>query len=199
MEDRDMTLVPKVQTHKISKNIALSVSGYNVIGAESPAIEAMTDFLRVSVVVIGPDASVVEANSQMISRGVRLLMVTSADDRLEGLITARDILGEKPMQVASARGCKRDELKVAELMTPISHVETLYLKEVLNVRVVDILDALKRLGRQHILVEDVDAVSGLPRVRGLFSATNIGRQLGVPVLGFELASTFAEIEAALAN
>lgn len=194
-----MSLVPKVQTHKISSNITLSASGYNVIGADSPAIEAMTDFLRVSVVVISPDASVVEANAQMISRGVRLLMVTSANDRLEGLITARDILGEKPMQVASARGCKRDELKVAELMTPISHVDTLNLKEVLNVRVVDILDALKRLGRQHILVEDVDAATGLPRVRGLFSATNIGRQLGVPVLGFELASTFAEIEAALAN
>jgi len=65
--------------------------------------------------------------------------------------------------------------------------------------VVDILDALKRLGRQHILVEDTDAVSGLPRVRGVFSATQIGRLLGVPVLGFELATTFAEIEAALAN
>ncbi len=194
-----MPLVPKVQTHKISRNIKLSASGYNLIGAESPAIEAMTDFLRVSVVVIAPDASVIEANTQMISRGVRLLMVTSSDDRLEGLITARDILDEKPMQVASARGCKRDELLVADLMTPIGHVDTLYLNEVLNVRVVDILDALKRLGRQHILVEDVDAATGSPRVRGLFSATNIGRQLGVPVLGFELASTFAEIEAALAN
>ena len=194
-----MPLVPKVQTHKISSNITLSASGYNVIGAESPAIEAMTDFLRVSVVVISPDALVVEANAQMISRGVRLLLVTSANDRLEGLSTARDILGEKPMQIASARGCKRDELKVAERMTAIAHVDTLYLKEVLNARVVDILDALKRLGRQHILVEDVDAATGLPRVRGLFSATNIGRQLGVPVLGFELASTFAEIEAALAN
>jgi CBS domain-containing protein len=199
MEDRDMSLVPKVQTHKISSNITLSAAGYNVVAADSPAIEAMTDFLRVSVVVIGPDASVVEANAQMISRGVRLLMVTGANDKLEGLITARDILGEKPMQIASARGCKRDELKVAELMTPISLVDTLNLKEVLNVRVVDILDALKRLGRQHILVEDVDAATGKPRVRGLFSATNIGRQLGVPVLGFELASTFAEIEAALAN
>ena len=194
-----MSLVPKVQTHKISSNITLSAAGYNVVAADSPAIEAMTDFLRVSVVVIGPDASVVEANAQMISRGVRLLMVTGPNDKLEGLITARDILGEKPMQIASARGCKRDELKVAELMTPISQVDTLNLKEVLNVRVVDILDALKRLGRQHILVEDVDAATGKPRVRGLFSATNIGRQLGVPVLGFELASTFAEIEAALAN
>ena len=194
-----MSLVPKVQTHKISSNITISAAGYNVVAADSPAIEAMTDFLRVSVVVIGPDASVVEANAQMISRGVRLLMVTGPNDKLEGLITARDILGEKPMQIASARGCKRDELKVAELMTPISQVDTLNLKEVLNVRVVDILDALKRLGRQHILVEDVDAATGKPRVRGLFSATNIGRQLGVPVLGFELASTFAEIEAALAN
>lgn len=194
-----MPLVPKVQTHKISSNITLSASGYNVLGPESPAIEAMTDFLRVSVVTIGPDASVVDANAQMISRGVRLLMVTGPGDRLEGLITARDILGEKPMQVASGRGCKRDELKVAELMTPIGSVDTLHLKEVLSVRVVDILDALKRLGRQHMLVEDVDPLTGQPRVRGLFSATNIGRQLGVPVLAFELASTFAEIEAALAN
>ena len=69
----------------------------------------------------------------------------------------------------------------------------------LNARVIDILDALKHLGRQHILVEDIDPATGLPRLRGMFSATHIGRLLGVPVLGFELASTFAEIEAALAD
>ncbi len=61
------------------------------------------------------------------------------------------------------------------------------------------LDALKSKGRQHILVEDVDPLTGLPRVRGIFSATHIGRLLGVPVLGFDLPQTFAEIEAALAN
>lgn len=194
-----MTLPAKVHTHKLSRNAALCASGYNLVGAESPAIEAMTDFLRVSVVVIGADASVIEANAKMISRGVRLLMVTTPTERVEGLITARDILGEKPMQIAQARGCKRGELLVADLMTPIGNVDTLYLNEVLNARVVDILDALKRLGRQHILVEDFDAATGQPRVRGLFSATHIGRLLGVPVLGFELASTFSEIEAALAN
>lgn len=193
-----MTLVAKVRTHKISKNVTLSASGYNLVGADSPAIEAMTDFLRVNVVHIEAGASVVEANARMISRGVRLLIVSSGD-RVEGLITARDILGEKPIQVAQARGCKRDELQVADLMTPIGSVDTLYFTEVLNARVSDILDALKHLGRQHILVEDVDPANGQPRVRGLFSATHIGRLLGVPVLGFELASTFAEIEAALAN
>ena len=194
-----MTLAAKVRTHKISRNVTLSASGYNLIGPDSPAIEAMTDFLRVNVVAIGPDATVVSANARMISRGVRLLMVTNDDDQVDGLITARDILGEKPLQVAQARGCKRDELMVADLMTPVGNVDTLYLNEVLHASVADILEALKHLGRQHILVEDVDPVTGLPRVRGLFSATHIGRLLGVPVLSFELASTFAEIEAALVN
>ncbi len=194
-----MTLAAKVRTHKISRNATLSASGYNMVGAESPAIEAMTDFLRVNVVHIESAASIVEANARMISRGVRLLIVSSADDQVEGLITARDILGEKPLQVAQARGCKRSELLVADLMTPVASVDTLYLNEVMNARVIDILNALKQLGRQHIMVEDVDPANGLPRVRGLFSATHIGRLLGVPVLGFELASTFAEIEAALAN
>ena len=194
-----MTFAAKVRTHRISRNATLSASGYNLVGAGSPAIEAMTDFLRTNAVMIGADDSIVEANARMISRGVRLLMVSGADETVLGLITARDILGEKPLQIAQARGCKRDDLKVADLMTPIGNVDTLYLNEVLNVRVIDILDALKHLGRQHILVEDVDPTTGLPRVRGMFSATHIGRLLGVPVLGFELASTFAEIEAALAD
>ena len=34
---------------------------------------------------------------------------------------------------------------------------------------------------QHILVEDVDPTTGLPRVRGMFSATHIGRLLGVQI------------------
>ena len=194
-----MPMIAKVRTHTISKNVTLSTSGYNLVGAGSPAIEAMTDFLRVNLVTIGASESLVDANARMISRGVRMLIVSAPDDGVLGLITARDIMGEKPMQLAQSRGCKRDDLQVADLMTPIGNVDTLYLNEVLHVRVIDILDALKHLGRQHILVEDVDPTTGLPRVRGMFSATHIGRLLGVPVLGFELASTFAEIEAALAD
>ncbi len=194
-----MPMIAKVRTHTISKNVTLSTSGYNLVGAGSPAIEAMTDFLRVNLVTIGASESLVDANARMISRGVRMLIVSAPDDGVLGLITARDIMGEKPMQLAQSRGCKRDELRVTDLMTPIGSVDTLYLNEVLNARVIDILDALKRLGRQHILVEDIDPATGLPRLRGMFSATHIGRLLGVPVLGFELASTFAEIEAALAD
>jgi len=159
----------------------------------------MTDFSRVHAVTISAAASLPEANATMISRGVRLLMVVSADEEVLGLITARDILGERPLQLAQARNGKRDDLTVRDLMCPLANIDTLYLNEVMHARVIDILNALKNQGRQHIMVEDVDPATGLPRVRGIFSATQIGRLLGVPVLGFELASTFAEIEAALAN
>ena len=194
-----MTLTAKVRTHVLSQNASLCASGFTMVGADSPAIEAMTDFSRLNAVTIAAEASLVTANAIMISRGVRLLMVIGAEDRLVGLITARDILGEKPLQLAQARGSKRNELTVKDLMCPLANIETLYLNEVMNVRVIDILNALKYQGRQHIMVEDVDPVSGLPRVRGIFSATQIGRLLGVPVLGFDLPQTFAEIEAALAH
>lgn len=194
-----MTLAANVRTHKLSQNATLCESGFNQVGADSPAIEAMTDFARINVVAISGDALVDDANARMISRGVRLLMVVGKDEAVLGLITARDILGEKPMQIVQARGVKRDELTVSDLMTPVESIDTLYLSEVLNARVADILAALKKVGRQHILVEDNDPATGLPRVRGLFSATHIGRLLGVPVLGFDLPRTFAEIEAALAN
>ncbi|WP_265946329.1 CBS domain-containing protein [Dechloromonas sp. A34] len=194
-----MTLSAKVQTHKLSANSTLCAAGYNLIGADSPAIEAMTDFTRVSVVTIAATATLDAANARMIARGVRLLLVSAPDHTVEGLISARDVLGERPMQIALARGGKREDLTVRDLMVPAAQIDTLYFNEVLNARVSDILKALKKQGRQHIMVEDIDPGTGLPRVRGIFSATQIGRLLGVPVLGFDLPQTFAEIEAALAH
>ena len=73
-----MALTAKVRTHKISSNAVLCVPGsYNLIGAESPAIEAMTDLERVSAATISASATLAEANSTMIARGVRLLLVTA--------------------------------------------------------------------------------------------------------------------------
>jgi hypothetical protein len=49
------------------------------------------------------------------------------------------------------------------------------------------------------MVVDRDQLTREEIVRGVFSATRIGRQLGVPNLSFEVAQTFAEIEAELAK
>jgi len=75
------------------------------------------------------------------------------------------------------------------------------LQDVLQVRVGDIVESLKRSGRQHALVIEsgsADATSASRTVRGIFSLTQIARQLGLPPqIGHDAARTFAEIEAAI--
>ncbi|RMD80095.1 MAG: CBS domain-containing protein [Gammaproteobacteria bacterium] len=170
--------------------------GEGPVGPDSPALEAMTDFTRVRPVSIGPEATVPEANRRMMAAGVRLLLVVDAEDRLLGLVSAADVLGERPLQVATRRRVSAEEVQVAEIMTPREELEVLDLQAVAQARVGDVVDTLRRLGRQHVLV--MEETAGGPRVRGLFSATQIGRQLGVPIHLGDMARTFAELEAALA-
>ncbi len=177
------------------------------VDLESPAVEAMTDLTRATPATIRPQAPVGGANQFMIARGVRLLLVVDDRETVLGVLTATDILGERGMQVAIERRTKRDELNVADLMTPAGGVEVLALSDVQGARVGHVLETLRRAGRQHALVVDSDVIPArgaldkpLRRemVRGIFSLSQIARQLGVAVqTGGEVARTFSEIESAL--
>jgi CBS domain-containing protein len=170
----------------------------NPVQLDTPAIEVMTDFLAVSPACIEPRATLSEVNNAMVTRGVRLLFVVDADERIAGVITARDTMGERPINLIRERGGKHSDLLVEDVMTPQRDLEALPMADVLRASVGDILETLKWVGRQHAIVVETDS-SGHERVRGIFSATNIGRRLGVPIHTFEVARTFAEIEAALAG
>jgi CBS domain containing-hemolysin-like protein len=166
------------------------------VSAESPALEVMTDLARVSPATIRPNAPLAGANRFMITRGVRLLLVVDEDhETVLGVITATDILGERPMLAATGRGLRRDELTVADVMTPAAEVQALDLDDVEISRVGHVVETLRRAGRQHALVVDRDSM-----VRGIFSLSQIGRQLGITLSAAgETALTFSQIEAALAK
>ena len=165
------------------------------VSSGSPALEVMTDLTRATPATIRPQAPIEGANQFMIARGVRLLLVTDDRELVLGVITATDILGERPMLVSVERGLRRAELTVGDIMTPAEHVEVLALAEVQAARVGHVVETLKRAGRQHALVIDADGGRGM--VRGIFSLSQIARQLGLPLQATEVARTFAEIEAAL--
>jgi len=160
---------------------------------ESPALQVMTDFTRVTPATIRPQAPLDGANQFMITRGVRLLLVVDERESVLGVLTANDLLGERPMLAATGRGRRRDELAVSDVMTPAERVEVIELAEVERARVGHVLETLRGAGRQHALVVDAESM-----VRGIFSISQIARQLGVSVqAGGEVALTFSEIEAAL--
>ncbi len=177
------------------------------VTAASPALEVMTDLARVAPATIRPQAPLSGANQFMITRGVRLLLVVDDLENVLGVITATDILGERAMLAATQRGLRRDELTVADIMTGAGLVEVIALADVEGARVGHVVATLRRAGRQHALVVDYDTLpparpleAPLRRtmVRGIFSISQIARQLGValPAAG-EVARTFAEIGSAI--
>jgi hypothetical protein len=103
------------------------------------------------------------------------------------------------MNLAQQQGRRPGELTVADLMTPRSAIDVLEIDTVLRADVGDVVATLRESGRQHALVVDRDRLTGEEYVRGIFSATYIGRRLGVPIVIFETAHTFAQIESALAR
>ncbi len=165
------------------------------VRAESLAIEVMTDLRRTAAVTIGRFALIEEANRTMIGHGVRSLFVVD-NERVLGIVTASDILGEKPLQATHQRGVRHDEVMVRDVMTPADRIDAIDLAEVLYATVGDIVETLKQSGRQHALVVD-QAAGGRQMVRGIFSATQIARQLGITLQTPEIGHTFAEIEAAI--
>lgn len=164
-----------------------------------PAVDVMTDLTKVSAVTIEPDATIKDANAKMISNKVRLLLVTDTDNCVLGLITATDLLGEKPMlHMQRVNGSHLDEVLVRDIMTPQNQLEVLQMIDVERARVGDIVATLQREGRQHALVVDIDEHTMHEKIRGIFSTSQLSRQLGTEVETTEIAKTFAELEAALA-
>jgi CBS domain-containing protein len=170
---------------------------FTYVAVNSPAISVMTDLRNISAATIGPEATLAQATSTMMGRNVRLLLVVGADQAVLGLITARDTQGQRPIQWLHERGGKYADLLVSDLMTAAGDIDIIDIRDVLHAEVGHVVATLKASGRQHALVAEQDPVTGSTHVRGIFSATQIGRQLGVAVQAFDVANTFAEIERTL--
>jgi CBS domain-containing protein len=162
---------------------------------DDPAFSVLTDLTQVTPATIGPERSIDHAHAMMLERRVRLLFVVGDGRFVVGIITATDLLGEKPMRFVQERGGTRSDILVADIMTPFDRLEAISMQDVAQMRVGHIVATLKAVRRQHLMAAD----EGGRRVRGLFSTSRIARQLGVELSTSELAQTFAEIEAALAR
>ncbi len=161
-----------------------------------PALSVMTDLRRVAVVSVRAMTTMDQANAKMIHYGVRQVLVLDDNDQVIGLLTASDVLGEKPMRFLQNMGGTHADILVRDIMTRQADLEVLRLQDVQASKVGHVVATLKQAGRQHALVVEEDA-AGKQAVCGLFSITQIARQLGVQIQTYEVARTFAEIEAVI--
>ena len=123
------------------------------------------------------------------------MFVTSPLHQVIGIVTSRDLSGERILRRISESGTARSDLTVRDIMTPQHKIEVLEMADVSIARVGDIVTTLKRMGRQHALVVDRSA-AGAQTIRGLLSTTQIGRQIGENIDTTDIAGNFANLAAA---
>jgi len=196
MENQNFHAIPQSKLHANSTYHLAEPTAAPPVTVNSPAVEVMTDLRRVSAVTIAFDALIDDANQRMIAHAVRTLIVVNDLRHVVGVVTSTDILGEKPTQVMLDHGIRHAEILVQHVMTPANRLEVIDLQAVLKASVGDVLETLKRSRRQHVMVID-QAADGKQMVRGIFSATQIARQLNIAPILQEVGHTFAELEMAI--
>ncbi len=176
---------------------------------DSPAMDVMTDFTYVRPRTVGALVAIDDALERMKTSGVRLLLVTNATEHVIGLISSYDIQGEKPVKLVEEARASRTDITVAQIMTTLDHIRVLNMRSVRSAPVAHVVATLRDLVQRHVLVCETDDAEDAPagltedlppfattawdktqpppkrpaqqRVRGLFSAAQIGRQLGVDI------------------
>jgi CBS domain-containing protein len=162
----------------------------------------MTDFKQRAPVTVESNATIGQALATMMHSGVRLLFVLDAGSRLVGLVSSYDIQGEKPMRYLQSQGfthrtSRHDDVRVGDIMEPTDAWHVLSFDQVCRATVADIVSTFKQTGRSHLVV--IEPGDGPRRyvVRGLISATHVGKQLGMALEFHGATATFAELEEAL--
>lgn len=164
---KNMTLYPLNHINELAwpeQDEALSLN--------SPALEFFTDFETVQPRVIEVATSALDARKVMMTTHVRLLLVVNHRSHFVGVISADDLIERKIVQRVS-EGYRRDEIDVADLMTPKQQLTALDIAAVNKATISDIIRVLKNVHQQHCLVIDSEAA----RIRGIFSASDISRKL----------------------
>lgn len=155
---------------------------HTLVRLDSPATAVMTDFASVTPVTVTPQTPIDVALRKMKTAGVRLLFVINDIDEIIGLITATDILGERPIKFTQQARAPRAGISVAAIMTPQSDIQVLDAVRVEAAVVGDIVTTLHALERQHALVAKIDAATRTQRVIGMFSTSQISKLLGDDVV-----------------
>lgn len=165
---------------------------------DDPAVNAMTDLSQVTAYTTELATPIPKALENMVKRGVRMLLVRDADGQIVGLLTSRDIEGDKPNRILAKAGGSWEDLLVADIMTLKPKLEVLLMEDVASARVGDIIVTLRQVNRQHAMVLDTDPRTGQPAVRGIFSLSQIGLQLGLDIDPEHHPTTYSDLERARA-
>ncbi|WP_447554741.1 CBS domain-containing protein [Vreelandella sp. EE22] len=167
--------------------------------AASPAISALTDFTQVMPQSVREDTSIDDAHLKMRHGGIRLLFVMDAQAHCIGVLTAREVIGTRRINLAmQQRNLDRHEVTAGMIMTPWEKLSAMPVEQLKSLSIEDLVLSMESFSEQHLLITERTPAGELT-VRGLISATDIQNAMGERVKGkvsnpvVPMASNFADI------
>lgn len=141
-----------------------------------PASYIMTDFRERSFFRVAPDEQIDEVLNKMKHAGLRAAFVMDKQsDKLLGLITSYDIMGEKPLRYLQSAGfTEHKDILVSDIMENLREMVAVEVHDVEKATVQSVLDVMQKCGRTHLPVVEKKAGEDL-HLRGLFSASRVLR------------------------
>jgi CBS domain-containing protein len=148
--------------------------------AQDPALTVMTDFRERASVTVSDTATIDEALEHMRHNGVRCAFAIDDQSRIVvGLITAYDIVGEKPMQYMRSAATRRREVLVRDIMQNICGWRIADIKQIERATVAAVSKMFAEERLTHVPVMETSE-AGDQRLRGLLSAAKVKRLLSRP-------------------
>lgn len=145
--------------------------------ANDPALSVMTDFRERASVTIAENATIDAALEHMKHNGVRCALAIDESRRVVvGLITAYDIMSEKPMRHMQSMTSPRRDVQVRDIMQGVGEWRVLDIKDIEQATVASVSRLFEATGLTHVPVMETSE-AGEQRLRGLLSGAKVRRLL----------------------
>ena len=142
--------------------------------AGDPAVSVMTSFRERHSVTVPDTMPIDVALEHMKHTGVRCAFAVDDEGKaVVGLVTAYDIMSEKPIQAAHT---KRQDILVRDIMQRISDWRVIHIEDLERATVGSVARLFDETRLTHIPVTETDA-KGHVKVRGLLSSARVKRLL----------------------
>ncbi|MFK5986860.1 MAG: CBS domain-containing protein [Pseudomonadota bacterium] len=176
----------------VATKLRVPVQNTKDITLHDSAISVMTDLKCICAITIAAGEGIHFAEYKMKNQQVRMLFVVDHNEFVIGVLTYRDVSGLQISKSEKELNIPTSEMCILDIMIGIDAIDVLDYETIKTAKVGDIVETLKKLNRQHIIV--LEKEQGMQQIRGIFSSTQIGRQLKT-----ELNIPFQTIENKLNN
>ncbi|MGO2243273.1 MAG: CBS domain-containing protein [Halomonas sp.] len=159
----------------------------------SPAMTVLTDFSQLMPQSVDADTPIDDTHLKMRHGGIRLLFVMDKRAHCIGVITSKEVIGSRRINLAmQQRNLNREEVTAEMIMTPWQKLSAMPVSQLGSLTIEDLVLSMESFTDQHLLITELNDNQEL-RIRGLISASDIQNAVGKDINPVPMAKNFAEI------